>query len=41
MGFIIDCNYKVIYRWSHLLASTIKVDIDGFFFYGYYYKRFY
>ena len=29
MGFVIGRNYKVEYRWSDLLAATIRVDIDG------------
>ena len=28
MGFVIGHNYKVIYKWSDLLAATIiRVDI--------------
>ena len=29
MGFLSGHNYKMIYRWGHVLTATIRVDIDG------------
>ena len=40
MGHGSGRNYKVIYRWGHLLATTIRVNIDGVFI-GRYYKMHY
>ena len=27
MGFVSGLNYKMIYRWSHVLAATIRVGV--------------
>ena len=40
MGHGSGHNYKVIYRWGHLLTATIRVNIDGVFI-GRYYKMHY
>ena len=34
MGTFIGCYYKVIYRWGDFLATTIKVVIDGVFYWS-------
>ena len=36
MGSSVGRNYKMIYRWGHMLAATIRVNIDGFFIDRYY-----